>query len=156
VLGQVASATLIHRRLRSLGHLGYHNAYVGKWHCGHDRLPLDYGIEGWSLPDYGRVYMSDACRRLTVVLDTLIADRSAARKLEEESPGVYRFEWLPAYAPELNPVEGVWNQAKYADLANAVPEDIDDLAAAVEDSLERTCCSQSLLRCFFRRGGFPL
>lgn len=41
---------------------GYRNAYVGKWHCGHDRLPADYGIEGWSLPDYGKVYMSDAYR----------------------------------------------------------------------------------------------
>jgi len=35
---------------------------VGKWHCGHERLPIDYGIEGWSLPDYGKVYMSDAYR----------------------------------------------------------------------------------------------
>ena len=41
---------------------GYRNAYVGKWHCGHDRLPIDYGIEGWSLPDYGKVYMSEAYR----------------------------------------------------------------------------------------------
>ena len=39
---------------------GYRNAYVGKWHCGRDRLPVDYGIEGWSLPDYGKVYMADA------------------------------------------------------------------------------------------------
>ena len=41
---------------------GYRNAYVGKWHCGHERLPVDYGIEGWSLPDYGKVYVSDAYR----------------------------------------------------------------------------------------------
>lgn len=47
------------------GHLaeqGYRNAYVGKWHCGHQKLPSDYGLEGWSLPDYGKVYMSDAYR----------------------------------------------------------------------------------------------
>ena len=45
-----------------LSRAGYRNAYVGKWHCGSQRLPLDYGIEGWSLPDYGKVYMSDAYR----------------------------------------------------------------------------------------------
>jgi arylsulfatase A-like enzyme len=39
---------------------GYRNVYVGKWHCGHERLPIDYGIEGWALPDYGKVYMSEA------------------------------------------------------------------------------------------------
>ncbi len=43
-----------------LSEAGYRNAYVGKWHCGHMRLPVDYGIEGWSLPDYGKIYMSDA------------------------------------------------------------------------------------------------
>ena len=45
-----------------LAEAGYRNAYVGKWHCGHERLPIDYGIEGWALPDYGKVYMSDAYR----------------------------------------------------------------------------------------------
>ena len=45
-----------------LSQAGYRNAYVGKWHCGHDRLPIDYGIEGWSLPDYGKIYMSEAYR----------------------------------------------------------------------------------------------
>lgn len=39
---------------------GYRNAYVGKWHCGHTRLPVDFGIEGWSLLNYGNVYMSEA------------------------------------------------------------------------------------------------
>ncbi|MBI3973326.1 MAG: sulfatase-like hydrolase/transferase [Chloroflexi bacterium] len=45
-----------------LSRAGYRNAYAGKWHCGRDRLPLDYGIEGWSLPDYGKPYMSEAYR----------------------------------------------------------------------------------------------
>ncbi len=41
---------------------GYRNAYVGKWHCGEEKLPTDYGLEGWSLPHYGRIYMSDRYR----------------------------------------------------------------------------------------------
>ena len=45
-----------------LSEQGYRSAYVGKWHCGHDQLAADYGIEGWSLPDYGKVYMSEAYR----------------------------------------------------------------------------------------------
>ncbi len=41
----------------------YRNAYVGKWHCGHEKLPADYGVEGWSLPGYGLIYMSDAYKQ---------------------------------------------------------------------------------------------
>lgn len=43
-----------------LSQAGYRNAYVGKWHCGKNKLAADFGMEGWSLPDYGKVYMSDA------------------------------------------------------------------------------------------------
>ena len=41
---------------------GYRNAYVGKWHCGHRRLPEDFGLPGWSMPDYGKPYMSGRYR----------------------------------------------------------------------------------------------
>ena len=41
-----------------LADAGYRNAYFGKWHCGHDTLPRDYGYEGWSLPGYGEPYRS--------------------------------------------------------------------------------------------------
>jgi arylsulfatase A-like enzyme len=45
-----------------LAEAGYRNAFVGKWHCGSQRLPVDYGIEGWSLPDYGNLYDSPEYR----------------------------------------------------------------------------------------------
>ncbi len=38
---------------------GYQCDYIGKWHCGKDKLSEDYGMPGWSLPEYGKVYMSD-------------------------------------------------------------------------------------------------
>jgi putative transposase len=36
-------------------------------------------------------------------------------------------EYLPPYAPDLNPVEQLWNHLKYGALANFVPHDLDDL-----------------------------
>ncbi len=39
---------------------GYDNYYFGKWHCGVDKTAQDFGITGWSLPEYGNLYASDA------------------------------------------------------------------------------------------------
>jgi transposase len=45
--------------------------------------------------------------------------------------------WLPAYAPELNPAEHVWNHTTYSDLANFAPAALDHLEGAVSKSLLR-------------------
>ena len=54
-------------------------------------------------------------------------------------------EYLPAYAPQLNPVEAAWHAAKLP-LANGRPEDIYDLGRALLSSLRKTCGSQTTLR----------
>jgi transposase len=38
-----------------------------------------------------------------------------------------RLERLPAYAPDLNPVEAVWSWLKWGRLANFVPDDLTEL-----------------------------
>ena len=45
---------------QALAQQGYNNHYIGKWHVGTDRGPEHYGLKGWSLPEYGNVYASDA------------------------------------------------------------------------------------------------
>jgi len=42
-----------------LQNAGYRCGYFGKWHCGNDYIAKDYGFEGWSLPKYGRPYISE-------------------------------------------------------------------------------------------------
>lgn len=44
---------------QALASVGYDNYYYGKWHCGTKRGPKEYGLKGWSLPEYGNVYRSD-------------------------------------------------------------------------------------------------
>jgi putative transposase len=46
-----------------------------------------------------------------------------------------RIEHFPAYAPELNPDEGVWSLAK-RQLANSCPNDVDELMEDILDSIE--------------------
>ena len=55
---------------------------------------------------------------------------------------VHRF---PAYAPELNPAEYVWTNAK-RHLSNGTPHDIKELQAGVRTAIRRVGRSQDLLR----------
>jgi putative transposase len=55
-------------------------------------------------------------------------------------------ERLPAYAPDLNPVEAVWSWLKYAKLANFVPENVRELDDRVLEYLIPLKCDPHLLR----------
>ena len=90
-------------------------------------------------------------RKFIVVLDRLNAHRKGIRLLQAAHPDWFEVEWLPPYAPDLNPVEMVWNHTKYGDLANFVPDDIHHLHLAVTNSLSSARSQSELLRSFFRR-----
>jgi transposase len=88
-------------------------------------------------------------RGIILVMDRWSVHRSGARRLVERFGNKVCVEWLPAYAPELNPVEQVWSHTKYADLANYIPDDVEALADEVTDSLEQVDSRQQPLRAFF-------
>ena len=46
-------------------------------------------------------------------------------------------ERLPAYAPELNPVEDLWGNVKGTELANRCPDTIDEAMRSACNGLER-------------------
>ena len=63
---------------------------------------------------------------------------------------------LPAYAPELNPDEGVWNHTKFARLSNYAAADVNELRRTVYGELERLRKRSDLLRSFVRHSGLPV
>jgi len=89
-------------------------------------------------------------RPLIVVWDRWQVHRAAAKQIEKSRTKRIEFEWLPAYAPELNPVEPRWSHAKYSQLANFVPEDATQLKRSVRSALKRQSCDHALKRSFFK------
>jgi transposase len=63
-------------------------------------------------------------------------------------------EYFPAYAPELNPDEGVWCQAK-RELANSCPKDFEELTADIIQSMNQIGQSQSKLRGCIEQSELP-
>lgn len=93
-------------------------------------------------------------RKLIVVMDRWSVHRKAARALATDER--FRIEWLPPYAPDLNPVEHVWNHTKYGDLANYIPDDLLELELELEWSIYQTRRRPSLLRSFFHAAQLKL
>lgn len=89
-------------------------------------------------------------RPLIVVWDRWSVHRSAERRIAEKGWKGIEFEYLPAYCPELNPVESMWSHAKYADLANFVPDNVEELNDAVHGSLDEQAHDHRLKLAFFK------
>ena len=86
-------------------------------------------------------------RKLIVVMDRWAVHRKTAKALFGDAR--FWIEYLPPYAPDLNPVERVWKHTKYDDLANYVPDDLSDLESECELSINVTGTRPELLRSFF-------
>ena len=95
-------------------------------------------------------------RSIILVIDRYSVHHGATTRLLARHAKRLSIEWLPAYAPELNPDEQVWNQTKHADLANCVPDDVLRLGRPVAASLRKTRSQQSLLRSSFNHAELPL
>jgi transposase len=61
-----------------------------------------------------------------------------------------RLERLPAYAPDLNPGEGLWQQLKGVELRNVCCFDIPHLRHELRDAVKRVRRKPRLIHAFFR------
>jgi transposase len=68
--------------------------------------------------------------------------------LVEQFPRIEVHE-LPPYSPELNPVEQLWSWTKDKNLANFIPQDLTELAIAVDHTMNMATVQQSRLHGFF-------
>jgi DDE superfamily endonuclease len=65
-------------------------------------------------------------------------------------------ERLPAYAPELNPVEYLWANLKGGELANGAGDTIAQVADQAQHGIQRVCDSESLVVGFLAHTGLSL
>ena len=88
--------------------------------------------------------------KLLVVWDGLPAHRS--RKVAEylgSTEGRIWVERLPAYAPELNPIEYLWGNVKGVDLANFSPKDLWELSSEAKKALTKRRKRPKIIRAFW-------
>ena len=91
-----------------------------------------------------------------VIWDRLNAHRGGLVRDWLVAHGRITVEYLPPYAPELNPNEYGWSHLKTNDLANYCPADVEELQARVIVAANAARSRQALLRGFFKAAGLPM
>lgn len=93
---------------------------------------------------------------LILIWDRLKVHRGRAMTTHLERCPRIRTELLPAYAPELNPVEYVWSHLKGNPLVNWAPTDALDLTRVALRHARALAEDQRLLRGFVHAAGLSL
>ena len=120
------------------------------------------------LPDNENVHANDVVcflgmlwrqlrRPLTVIWDgSRVHDRAKAVQGYLRTHRRIVTEKLPAYAPDLNPDEGVWGHTKYARLCNFAPIDTNHLRKQLTEQLDELRHCSDLLAAFVKHTKLPI
>jgi hypothetical protein len=90
---------------------------------------------------------------LVIVLDNLNQHKGPALRRWCAAVGDVHLEYLPPYAPELNPTEGVWSHDKCVTAAGRLVDDHTELESLAREAID-AASEQRLLQGFIR--GTPL
>jgi hypothetical protein len=95
--------------------------------------------------------------KATLLWDGLPAHRSRAMRAWLNHQRAWLVvEWLPAYAPELNPVEGLWSSLKAVELANFVAPTLAEVIDQAHKGAERVRRTPHLAYSFLRHAGLSV
>lgn len=96
-------------------------------------------------------------RKLLIIWDGLRAHRSRlVRAFVESTRDRIQIEFLPAYAPELNPVEYIWGYLKQHALAHFCARDLGHLHKTARHRLRSMQRRPTLIRAFWQQAELPL
>jgi transposase len=95
-------------------------------------------------------------RKLLIIWDGARINFSWAVKdwLKTGGAALVRLEKLPAYAPELNPTEQVWQHLKNVDLANFCAHNLSELKQALCKAMDKLAPKRSIFKGFLKHVGF--
>ena len=109
-------------------------------------------IKAPQVVDFLKALVRHIRRPMVLVWDRLPAHRS--RMVQDyivSLEGLVHQQYLPAYAPELNPVEYIWAHCKQHELPNVCPKDYWQLSQAARRALGRMRRRPRLIQAFWKQ-----
>lgn len=120
-----------------------------RWHAGRS-------VRTAEVLSFLRALLRELRGPMIVVWDGLLAHRTTAVRDLAVASGRMSLERLPGYAPELNPVEGVWGNVKWHRMANHGLTEVPAIHARAKAEGRKVAGSQRLLKSFIRASSLPL
>lgn len=120
------------------------------------RLHPDENVSATHVVDFLRQLRRHLRWPIVLLWDRLQAHRARATVAFLQARPKLQTHFLPAYAPELNPVEQVWSYLKMNPLANLVAKDLNTLAGVTRKSAKSLQRKHNLLRSFVHHCPLPI
>ena len=109
-------------------------------------------VKGPQVVDFLRALVRHIPQPLLLVWDRLPAHRSrVVREYLDSLVGWIQMEYLPPYAPELNPVEYIWAYWKQHELPNVCQKDYWQLSEGARHTLRRMRRRPRLITAFWKQ-----
>jgi transposase len=114
-------------------------------------------IKGQQLVEFLHALGRQIRRKVLVIWDGLPAHRSQfVRDYVESLKGAIQLEYLPAYAPELNPTEYIWGHLKQHELGNFCARTFGELTHRTRNRLRSMQRRHTLVTAFWQQAELPL
>ena len=148
--GRVSAAGLVCLKPGARGHL-YYRVRIHRGRKGERRSMSEEDYAGLITAAHQELQAP-----VILIWDRLNTHVSAVmRAFISSHPGWLTEVRLPAYAPDLNPVEGAWANMKNG-LGNLAVRDADQLAAIMKSRLKRIQYRPALIEAFLAQAGLTL
>ncbi len=116
----------------------------------------DGSVKSAEVVDFLKALLRHVRGPLTIVWDRLSAHKSKKTLgFVAEHQDRLHVEFLPAYAPELNPVEYIWAYWKQHTLPNVCPKDYWSLDQTARKTLKRMRRRHRLITAFWKQAELP-
>ncbi len=123
---------LHHPTRRSVGYFGAVRLREGKFFFRREAEKFN-ALTCWKFLRHLRAASSRSGRRVVVITDNAKYHHARLHRVwREEHAARFTLDYLPAYSPELNPIERIWKLTRRRGLHNRYFGHLDDVVLAVE------------------------
>lgn len=114
-------------------------------------------VKGPQVVEFLQALRRQLRRPLLIIWDGLPAHRSRlVSEYVESQDGAIQLERLPAYAPELNPVEYIWSYLKRHEVVHFCPQDFSELTTYARRRLASMQRRSNLVAGFWKQAELAL